>query len=63
MPKYRLSSIDYDGDLQSSLVIEADTDREACEIAEDLLEETHPAAVEVWNALRLVHRAANTHIH
>jgi hypothetical protein len=63
MPKYRLSAIDEDGDLQSSYVIEADTDEEACEAAEGLLEQTHPAAVEVWSALRLVHRAANTHIH
>ena len=63
MPKYRLSSVDADGDLQSTCVIEADTDEQACEIAEDLLEETHPAAVEVWSALRLVHRAAaNSHL-
>ena len=63
MPRYRLSSVDEDGDLQSSCVIEAETDQEACEVAEELLEETHPAAVEVWNALRLVHRAANEHTH
>jgi hypothetical protein len=62
MPKYRLSSVDRDGDLQSSCVIEADTDDEAREIAEDLLEETHPAAIEVWSALRLVHRAS-PHLH
>ena len=63
MPRYRLSSVDEDGDLQSSCVIEAETDEEACGVAEELLEETHPAAVEVWNALRLVHRAASSHIH
>jgi len=61
MPRYRLSAIDEDGDLQSSCVIEAETDEEACEVAEELLEETHPAAVEVWSALRLVHRAASLH--
>jgi hypothetical protein len=63
MPKYRLSSLDQDGDLQSSFVIEADSDEEACEAAQGLLEETHPAVVEVWSALRLVHRAASSHIH
>jgi hypothetical protein len=63
MPKYRLSSLDQDGDLQSSFIIEADTDAEAREAAQGLLEETHSAAVEVWSALRLVHRAANMHIH
>jgi predicted short-subunit dehydrogenase-like oxidoreductase (DUF2520 family) len=59
MPKYRFSSVDEDGDLQSSCVVEADSDDEAREIARDLLMEGHPAAIEVWNALRLVHRAAN----
>ena len=63
MPKYRLSSVDEDGDLQSSCLVEADSDAEACQLAEGLLQETHSAAVEVWSALRLIHRAASTHIH
>jgi hypothetical protein len=58
MPKYRLSSVDQDGDLQSSCIVEAENDVEAREIAEGLLAETHPAAVEVWSALRLVCRAS-----
>lgn len=58
MPKYRLSSIDQDGDLQSSCIVEAEDDAEAREIAEGLFADTHPAAVEVWSALRLVYRAS-----
>ena len=58
MPKYRLSSVDQDGDLQSSCIVEAADDAEAREIAEGLLAETHPAAVEVWSALRLVYRTS-----
>jgi len=61
MPKYRFSSLDEDGELQSSCMIEADSDDEAREIAEDLLMESHPAAVEVWDAFKLVHRAAGAH--
>ena len=61
MPKYRFSSLDQDGELQSSCMIEAGSDDEAREIANDLLMENHPAAIEVWSALRLVHRAAGAH--
>ena len=59
MPKYRFSSLDEDGELQSSCTIEADSDDHAREIANDLLMETHPAAVEEWDAFKLVHRAAD----
>jgi hypothetical protein len=59
MPKYRFSSLDGDGALQSSCIIEAASDDEARDIAEDLLMESHPAAVEVWDVFKLVHRAAD----
>jgi hypothetical protein len=61
MPNYRFSSLDDSGALQSSCMIEARSDDEACGIAEDLLVEGHPAAVEVWDVFKLVHRAAESH--
>jgi hypothetical protein len=61
MPKYRFGSLDADGNLESSSIIEVDSDDAAREIANELLMESHPAAIEVWDAFKLVHRAAGAH--
>ena len=62
MPKYRFSSLDTDGALQSSCIIEARSDEEARDIARDLLMESRPATVEAWDVFRLVCRAGDAHV-
>jgi hypothetical protein len=60
---YRFSSLAVDGALVSSSVLEASSDDEAKDIAGELLAQNHSDAVEVWNALRLVHRAVRDPSH
>ena len=58
MPNYRFSSLGADGNVQSSCVMEADSDDEAREIANNLLTENPSDAIEVWNVFTLVYRQA-----
>jgi hypothetical protein len=58
MPKYRFSSLGVDGAVQTSCVREVASDDEAREIASELLAENQSETIEVWNVLKLVHRAS-----
>jgi hypothetical protein len=58
MPKYRFSSLGVDGAVQSSCVMEVESDDEARAIAGELLTENQSDTIEVWDILRLVHRAS-----
>jgi hypothetical protein len=56
MPNYRFSFLGADGNVQSSRVMEAESEDEARKIANNLLIGSRSQAIEVWNALRLVYR-------
>jgi hypothetical protein len=55
--EYRFDCVDYRGQVTLSCKLHAASDRDASEIASDLLRETQCHAVEAWHQTRLVYRS------